>query len=252
MKKLFILILAICIFSIILCACDNSDYVGGELTQKPLDDNSLSVLLETPPDVYTYDFDSYQELEQALTHKDSIKYSILRAEQGECGTVYQKTLSQFSSGDLKIAVPQIDGNPIALQNKEGYATATLFTSELFNLPWLWYHCVVDDQNIVVKISYLNVVGNFENNSTRYTDILNLIAPGAPSPENYENYVSYEKIYEKQVVLDDDVIVTAMISELKDTSKVFISFYYDGLLVLLHGDKEMLSDDFLQSFSIAVN
>ena len=46
-------------------------------------------------------------------------------------------------------------------------------------------------------------------------------------------------------------MTAMISELKDSSKEYVRFYYDGLLIVLalYGDGELFSDEFFNSFSI---
>lgn len=258
MKKTQICILALCIISVILCSCNhtNRNHVEAPQNQNSLSDSTditPSVVIETPPDQYAYTFTSYQDVVQALTQKNSSEYSMLREEQDHYGTVYQNTLSEFASADIKIAIPQINENTIPLRNKDGYANITLLTSELYNLPWFWYHCVVHDQNLDVKIAYLDVIEDSEKNqTTTYVQILQMIAPDAPSPENYKKYESYNIIYEKNIVLKDGVTVTAMISEIKDSSKVYVMFYYDGLLISLYGDGELFSESFWKSFSIVYN
>ena len=62
-----------------------------------------SVVIETPPDRQSYSFESYQDVIKALTKKDSNKFSELRKEQTNYGTVYKETLSKFESEEMKIA-----------------------------------------------------------------------------------------------------------------------------------------------------
>ena len=240
MKKILIYILVLCILSSVLYSCNDPD--------KNI--SKLSGEIEKPLDQHSYNFNSYNELVQALTKKTSSKYSTLRIEQGDYGTAYQNTLAKFANGDIKVAIPQIDESEMILQNKDGYSKITLFTCELYCLPWIWYHCVVNDQKVTVRVSYLDAIYNVENSqNTTYAQILKSIAPGgAPSPENYQKYESYKSIYEKNIVLNDGTSVTAMISELKNDSNVYVSFYYDGLLIVLYGDGELFSDIFWSSFS----
>lgn len=245
MKKAIIYILTLCILFSVLCSCNHSNQEDTP--------SKLSGVIETPPDQQSYHFNSYQEVAEALTQKKSSKYSILRKEQDDYGTAYQNTLTKFGNGDIKVAIPQVDENEMLLQNKDGYANITLMTSELYNLPWLWYHCVVNNQKVDVRISYLDAIYNVESSQkATYAQILKSIAPDAPSPENYQKYESYKAIYEKNIVLKDGVSVTAMISELKDRSKVYVMFYYDGLLISLYGDCELFTESFWKSFSIVYN
>ena len=246
MKKTIVFVLLLCTAFVVLCACNLPVQSG---SGDP-DGNSFAVI-ETPADHNSYTFHSYQDVVKALTQKESKEYSKLREEQSVYGAAYKDTLSKFAAEDIKIAVPQFGEGPMPLRNKDGYANISLLTSELYNLPWLWYRCVVNDQSLDVKISYLDAIENLDNVSPKtYTDVLKLIAPRAPSPENYEKYESYKTIYEKKVVLKDGVAVNAMISELKNSSKVYVMFYDDGLLVTLHGDNELFTDAFWQSFSIS--
>lgn len=247
MKKSFFISLLI-IFAFALCSCSNFRAI----TQKAKDDkNSHSVSLESPPDSCSFSFDSYQDVEKALTKKGTNEYRRIRKGQNDYGKIYKNTLAAFASEDIMIAVPQMNGLPIPFQNKEGFSNITLFTSELYNLPWFWYHCIVDNQNLDIKISYLDVVANLDmEQTTSYADILQIIAPNAPSPENYEKYESYKAIYEKDIIRQDGTRITAMVSELKDSPKEYVMFYYDGLLISLYGNNELFTDNFWKAFDIA--
>lgn len=248
MKKILISILTLCILFSVLCSCNHSNQNISEATN-----SKLSGVIETPLDQQSYNFNSYQDVVQAMTQKSSSGYAMLREEQDDYGAVYQNTLTQFTNADIKVAIPQFDENAMPLQNKDGYANITLMTSDLYNLPWLWYHCVVNNQKVDVRVSYLDAIYNVESSQkTTYVQILKSIAPDAPSPANYQKYESYKTIYEKNIVLKDGVSVTAMISEIKDSSKVYVMFYYDGLLISLYGDCELFSESFWKSFSIVYN
>lgn len=250
MKKILIFIFAICMFCTALYACNNSDKADEDsLPEDP--DSNISFVLEEPPMHTTYSFDSYQDLIQALTQKSSPEFSRLRGEQENYGKVFEKTLSNFASEEIKVVVPQINGSPIPIRDKNGYAKVSFLTSEHFNLPWLWYHCVVEDHNLDVKFSYVSVLENSEvNSASSYYKVQQLIYPDAPSPENYDKYESYKVIYEKEIILKDGITVTAMVSEEKDRPRSYVDFYYDGMLVTLRGDNELFTEDFWRSFSIA--
>lgn len=207
--------------------------------------------LETPADQNTYSFDSYESLSEALTAKNSATYIQLREEQADFGNVYTRTLSSFASQSISVAIPQMDGKNLTLRGKEGYANISLLTCELYQLPWLWYHCVVGGDDLDVKIAYPSVLHNEAlDHAKSYPDALALIAPDAPSPENYEQYASYQTIYEKELCLADGRTVSAMISELKESDKVYVMFCQDGMLISLQANQELFTDAFWSAFRIS--
>ena len=208
------------------------------------------IILPSPPEYSSYDYESYNDIHAALTNPLAPQFEQLRTEQKNCGELYQQTLSDFASGEIKVVVPQINGKKIPLRNQEGFSNITWFTSELYNLPWLWYHCMVNEENLTVSIAYPCVLDRAElDSATSYYEVLKMIAPNAPSPDNYKESASYKNIYEKEITLGDDKTVTAMISELKNDSRIYVCLYLDGMLVKLQGDKTLLTDDFLRTFSI---
>ena len=252
MKKIFFSVFVLCFLCGILFSFNLSNQNSGVTSaDQTHTTNTLSnAIIETPPEQYSYTFESYDELLKALTQKKSDAFLNLREEQTNCGAVYKNTLDKFATGDIKLAAPQSDGKALSLRNKEGYSNISLFTSELYNLPWIWYHCVAYDKDLTVKISYLDAIDSPDIKSgISAKEIMNMIAPSAPSPDNYENYETYKVIYEKNIVINGETPISAIISELKDSSKIYITFSYDGLLISLYGDKELLTDDFLHGFGI---
>lgn len=239
MKKALIWILVPCFLLVGFCSCsrtpESDDIIPGGVT-------------DVQPDQYTYIFSSYQNLVQALTEKGSTGYSMLRENQDQYGTAFQNTLNKFANGDIKIAIPQMDESAMHLRNENGYSNITFFTRELYDLPWFWYHCTVDNQKLDVRISYFDAISPVEGSqNATYVQLLKSIAPDAPSPDNYQTYESYKKISEQTIVLKDEGAVTAMISELKDRPNLYVMFYHNGMLVILDGDPALFSDQFWKSF-----
>ena len=241
MKKTgIILLIAFLLVLMVSCSSTEAD------SKDSSDDSPLT--LETPTDQNTFSFDSYESLSMALTAKNSKDYTKLREEQSDFGKVYTRTLSSFASQSVSVGIPQMDGKNLTLRDKEGYANISLLTCELYNLPWLWYHCVVGGDDLDVKIAYPSVLHNEAlDHAQSYLDKLALIAPDAPSPENYEQYASYQTIYEKKLCLADGRTVSAMISELKEGDKVYVMFCQDGMMISLQANKELFTDAFWSPF-----
>ena len=217
----------------------------------PTPSGSIDIEVQSPPAYSSYCYESYDAVHEALTNPFSPQYMQLRLEQENCGELYRQTLADFASGEIKVAIPQINGENIPLRNREGFSNIAWFTSELYNLPWLWYQCLVNEQNVTVSIAYPSVLDRTElDSATSYYQVLKMISPNSPSPDNYKKNASYKSIYEKDITLGNGETVTAMISELKNDPRIYVCLYLDGMLVKLQGDEALLTEDFLRMFSIA--
>ena len=185
-----------------------------------------------------------------MTSPSTNGFATLKEDQANYGDVYINTLAAFASKEIKVAVPQLNGQNIDLREEAGYAKVSFLSSELYNLPWLWYHCVVNGYDLDVKISYLTVLENAKvNAAASYYEVLSMIAPDAPSPKNFQQYDAYKNIYEREIVLAGNQAVTAMVAELKDSTKVYVRLYLDGMLISLRADQQLFSDAFWHSFAI---
>jgi len=213
--------------------------------------DSPIIEIETPPDTKFYHIDSYADLAKALTLSSSDEFKSLRSKQAKYGTLHTNTLNRFASGTFVPLVPEMNGEPIPLRNLEGYSAIIYMSSELYGLPWIWYYCTLNGSDFRVQISYPSVLNREEiSAATTYLDVLNLIAPDAPMPSNYQKYKDYKTIYEKAVTLADGQVVTAMFSELKDSTKIYVMLYIDDVLVCMYGEAQLFSDAFWAAFDLA--
>ncbi|WP_019679141.1 dockerin type I repeat-containing protein [Ruminococcus flavefaciens] len=205
-----------------------------------------TLTIQTPPVSNSYLYESYNDLNEALIKQDS---SIL-VDSNNYGELFNKTVSAFGNKDIDLYVPAIDGKACDLKNKEGFSNISLMTAELYNLPWIWYHCKVNKTDVDVKLAYHSVIESSELNSAKtYYEVLKVIAPDAPNPDNYAKFESYQKIYESEITLVNDKKVVAMILEIANSSNVYVMFVYEGKLVSIYANKDALSESFWSSFSL---
>ncbi len=204
------------------------------------------LIQQTSPASISYSFNTYTELSEAISKPDYFA----NTEMGNNENLFHKTVSAFENNEFDLYIPVANGTVLPLRNSDSTSNVTLMTSELYNLPWIWYRCNVNDSDIDIKLAYPSVVESDKLNSAKtYYEVLKMIAPNAPNPDNYTEFESYQSIYETEIKLANDKHVTAMISEVKDSSKAYVMFIYDGVLVSIYTDKNNMSEEFWNSFSL---
>ena len=246
MKKITaVLSLILCLCTLFGCGSYKTDEERNRLSQS--DDKTFSFIpVQTPPDSNVYSFHSYAALSEALLRQDSS----LHSDSNKYGELFDKTISSFNNKAIDLRIPLADNEVLPLRNKEEFANISFMTAELYNLPWIWYHCKFNGVEIEIKLAYPSVMEYNELNSAKtYCEFLHLIAPDAPNPNNYTKYESYRNIYEAEINLANNKKVVAMISELIDSSKIYVMFPFEGLLVSVYADKQVLSSSFWDSFSL---
>lgn len=211
-------------------------------------ENDQTLLLDEPLANKTYSYGTYEKLYCELTAPYEENPLVL--EQEEFGVTYCDMLMAMAYGKTELCVPQVNGINLPLRSSGG-AEITLFTNELYNLPWIWYQCLFDEKyEITVKLSYIASIGlNDAYSMTDFCKLQKIIAPDAPSPDNYKEYDAYSVIYQQELELGDGSIVMAMMSELKDSSKIYVSICQNGMLVSLYGEKEVFTKEFWRSFAM---
>lgn len=275
MKKLTSLILALAV-TLSLTACnrqENSDNGSIENSSAVTSDNQTSSDNQTtsdnglglcaPNNVINYHFDSYDQLLSALTDKNSDGYKDIytQMEQNtseEKFELFRKTLQYFETGKIKLCVPLLNGENMKIQSDSAYSQVTFMTSEVYHIPWIWYHCgaVSGDEQIIVKLSYLSPLENESiDNAKSYLEVLNIIVPTPPTPDNYKDYKDIlSACYEKKIILVDKSTITALIyeysDEYSDDQRISVCIYINGMLISIYADKDMLTDEFFRSFDIA--
>ena len=270
MKKLTSLILALAVtFSLTACnRQENSNNSNIENSSAVTSDNQTSSDNQTtsdnglglcpPNNVINYDFDSYDQLLSALTDKNSDGYKDIytRMEQNtsdEKFELFRKTLQYFETGKIKLCVPQLNGENMKIQSDSIYAQITFMTSELYRIPWIWYHCgaISGDEQMIVKLSYLLPLENESiDNAKSYLEVQNIISPSSPNPDNYSNFKNYTSVYEKEITLADNSKAVALISETDNIRETYAEIYKDGILISIRASKEKLTDEFFRFFDVA--
>lgn len=125
-----------------------------------------------------------------------------------------------------------------LRNKEGYSNVTLFPSELYGMPWMWYHCVADGVELTVKIAYP------EDVAENVSELISQIAPDAPNLHNFWDYPSYESI-----IMTEAGDLRVMESRAKDSSRRYYAFVFGDALVNIQSDVDLVENGILGRSSL---
>lgn len=215
-------------------------------------DNNKTVLQDVPSkETAVYSFDDYNMINDALTNSKSSDIGRqMKREKIYYGEYYAEMLSKFESGKIKLLVPEYNGKLSELRKKEGLSSISLLTKELFGLPWIWYHCVINDKNYQVKIAYPEILDIDLNDAKSYLEVISIVYPDSPKPDNYTKYPSYKSVYEKEYTFCDGTTVLALVGELNDDTTVYVRFYLYGAMIVVQCDSTLVAEDFFKSFKIS--
>ncbi len=241
MKKIISVFVAVVSFAILtsFLSCKNNI------------DNNKTVLQDVPSkETAVYSFDDYNMINDALTNSKSDIGRQMKREKIYYGEYYAEMLSKFESGKIKLLVPEYNGKLSELRKKEGLSSISLLTKELFGLPWIWYHCVINDKNYQVKVTYPEIVDIDLKNAKSYLEVVSIIYPDSPKPDNYTKYPSYKSVYEKEYTFCDGTTVLALVGELNDDTTVYVRFYLYGAMIVVQCDSSLVAEDFFKSFKIS--
>lgn len=205
---------------------------------------------DSAPNNKTYNFTSYDDLCKSLNKRQSS----LRQESRriDYGTNYNNYLTVFDYKGSTIKVPTYDNVPMTIEGNAEWHKITLFTEELYGLPWLWFYCKYQDSTIVVCTTYYDLLGISETNKAlNFEEILNTIIPDAPSPNNFEKYIaSYDSISKQTLTLSGSRTVFAVVFDSATSARVHYRFVYDDMIVsvwMFEGGE--ISDEFWNHFGL---
>ena len=255
MKKSFTLLLTLCLLFSISCNSsgnDNSD----SLPQTSVNDFNSSekdnsnflpqISVNESNNSATITFVNYEQLYQSLSSPTSKAHKelISQSENYDLSEDYTNLLDKFSKKELELYIPEIDNIPIEMKEETG--GITLFSSELFNLPWIWYRGEYNGGSVVVCITYTSIMKNVENCKT-YLEVQNVIAPSAPNPDNFsdENYVKVEEI-EKSF----NGTTQTLLFKQATSGRTYYGFLHNGMMITVWSHSlETLDDTFWQKFNL---
>lgn len=167
-----------------------------KLTEKPT--------LPTTPIHETYECKTFDEL-----------YDFLRTPGAEGTEVYSKQFTAFKTamenGDAPLLIPYFNGDPTEIKGSAEWQNITVFTSELYKLPWIWYYCNYDGRCVVVGISYLDYLSQLGIEAPQsISNFMEGLGSNAPNPDNKEKYSeNYNDIYYDSCVLANGPVETVV-------------------------------------------
>lgn len=202
---------------------DNSQH-GGETSALPKgDENSVA------PKFSSIYYDSFVDLKKLINRKDE---EALYAEFIENGVENEQIdkvkffVEKFRAQN--IVVPYLNGNLIELRNEDGFSNITLFVSEAYKLPWIWYYpSVATGENFYIKLTYLpeNIIKTADELTA--SSVIKALSPDSPNVNNPGK--QHEKVY-TQVIKLSEREVTALVYEYKTDNRNSFLFVYEDILV----------------------
>lgn len=144
-----------------------------------------------------------------------------------------------------IIVPHLNGKVIEFRNEKGYPGISLITSELYGLPWVFYHPKVSNgENFYIKMTYLpDVMAKTENLTA--SDAIKALSPNFPNINNIGK--QHEKIYNRNMKLKNREVI-ALVYEYKNDNRDSIIFVYEDLLVEVRCDTQVWNEQWFAGLS----
>jgi hypothetical protein len=236
MKKLFnLLTILLCL---LLCACNTNNVITGE---------EISVDKKTPS-VSSIEFASLRELQNALKSQNENDIFVDFLEQGATNKQIENLRSMVKAIRLhNNIVPYLNGEVIELRNEDGFSNITLFASEKYELPCIFYHPKVSTgDNLYIKVTCIpdEYLQGHETESA--SDFIRRMSPNYPNIDNLGSQC--QAVYSTIVELSDRD-VTALVDEYKTSKRNSTMFVYDNLLVEVRNNPEVWNSEWFSTLSL---
>ena len=245
MKKLFVIMIIIC--GVCLCSFGCEKHEGTPPLQN--DGAQPSQNDASPPAyIYPFDYDSITEFQRAVQNKDELCSKLSNdGASGEMVEEFGKFIEKLQT--KSIAVPCINGVMMELRNEEGFSNISLYASEAYGLPWIFYHPKVSTgENFYIKVTYVPDHVLETNKNPTASDVIRELSPNSPNLNNLGPH--HKKIY-SEVVYVHYCLVIAMIIEYENDNRNSTFFVYGDLLVEVKGSPEVWSEEWFSTLSFDV-
>ena len=217
MKRLFVIL--VIGFGICLCSLGCAKIVGGS---SPSQNDATP-----PPYMYPFSYDSMTDFKNAVNKKNQLCSELSsNGASSEMVEEFGKFIEKLQSQN--VMVPYLNGEVIELRNEEGFSNISLFASELYDQPWIFYHPKVSTgENFYIKMTYVPDHIFETNQNPTASEVIKALSPNSPNVNNLGPH--HERIYNQTVRLGDRE-VTAMVIEYNGkkkspTGKLFLNKLY---------------------------
>jgi len=254
MKKAIVIFFAL--LCLLLCACG----AGADQSAQTTADTSKSEITATtpaqttagphsPPPAYIQPmtYESFDDLQKALYKEGEEEISIFFSEKGAPSEKVENMKIFVEKLRAKnLPVPCMSGEPIELRNREGYSDISLFLSDLYALPGLYYHPKVSTgENFYIQMTYVpdDVAATVENLTS--SEVIKKLSPNSPNIDQLGE--QHEKIYNQTVTLFDRE-VTSLVIEYKTDSRNSVKFVYGEWLIEVRCDPAVWDAEWFSTLS----
>jgi hypothetical protein len=166
---------------------------------------------------------------------------------GSMGETYTAFVDKVEK-DGEFPQPMLNGQPIPYQNQEGFSNITFFPSELYGLPWVWYHCLVEGERVNIQITYPACKGVAVDPAKDVSEMLKAIAPNAVNLDNFEDRPSYRAVYLQSIPMEAGE-VGVLVYEIKNSNKKIYTFFAGEALVMVTDYEGVMTHPLWRRFSV---
>ena len=202
----------------------------------------------SPPQHASFDFDSYEGMIRGFKKSGLLAGSdSIQGIKDSMGETYSAFVDRVAK-DGEFPQPMLNGQPIPYQNQEGFSNITFFPSELYGLPWVWYHCLVEGERVNIQITYPACKGVAVDPAKDVSEMLKAIAPNAVNPDNYKDRPNYEAVYLQSIPMATGE-VGVLVYELKD--RTMYTFFMGEAMVIVTDYEGVMTHPLWRRFSVGV-
>lgn len=241
-------------FAVILSAVMILPMLGGglpEIFDPPFDFPFIGGIPNedpSPPQHSSFDFDSYEGMIRDFKKSDLLAGSnSIQGIKGSMGETYTAFVDKVEK-DGEFPQPMLNSQPIPYQNQEGFSNITFFPSELYDLPWVWYHCLVEGERVNIQITYPACKGVAVDPTKDTSEILKAIAPNAVNVDNFEDRPSYKAVYLQSIPMATGE-VGVLVYELKD--RIMYTFFMGEAMVIVTDYEGVMTHPLWRRFSVGM-
>lgn len=196
------------------------------------------------PQVRPFSYYSFLDFKNSLNNEVDI-YSKLSESGAQSETIEKVKVFIGKLRAQNVIVPYLNGEVIELRNEEGYPGISMFASELYGLPWVFYHPKVSNgENFYIKMTYLPDVIDQKENLTA-SEAIKELSPNSPNINNLGK--QHEKIYNCNIKLKNREVM-ALVYEYKNDNRDSINFVYNDLLVEVRCDTQIWNEQWFAGLS----
>ena len=201
----------------------------------------------SPPQHSSFDFDSYRKMIRGFKKSGLLAGSeSIQGIKGSMGETYAAFVDKVAK-DGEFPHPMLNSQPIPYQNREGFSNITFFPSELYGLPWVWYHCLVEGERVNIQITYPACKGVAVDPAKDASEMLKAIAPNAVNPDNYKDRPNYEAVYLQSIPMATGE-VGVLVYELKD-NRIMYTFFMGDAMVIVTDYEGVMTHPLWRRFSV---